>query len=144
VLAVAHAALTEDPPTWRERFLATISEPNIAYLLMLAGIFGIFFELQHPGAILPGVVGALSIITAGFAFHMLPVNAAGFALIVLALVLFVLEVKVTSHGLLAVGGCAAMLIGSMMLIDSPLPFMRVSLGLIIPPSSRRRSSFFSW
>jgi membrane-bound serine protease (ClpP class) len=132
VLAVAHATLTEDPPTWRERFLATISEPNIAYLLMLAGIFGIFFELQHPGAILPGVVGALSIITAGFAFHMLPVNAAGFALIVLALALFVLEVKVTSHGLLAVGGCAAMLIGSMMLIDSPLPFMRVSLGLIIP------------
>jgi membrane-bound serine protease (ClpP class) len=129
---VGQGELVEDPPTWRERFLATISEPNIAYLLMLAGIFGIFFELQHPGAILPGVVGAVSIITAAFAFHMLPVNAAGFALIALALGLFVLEVKVTSHGLLAVGGCAAMLIGSMMLINSPLPFMRVSLGLIIP------------
>jgi membrane-bound serine protease (ClpP class) len=131
-LSFTNADLVEAPPTWRERFLATISEPNIAYLLMLAGIFGIFFELQHPGAILPGVVGALSIITAGFAFHMLPVNAAGLALIALALVLFILEVKVTSHGLLAIGGCAAMLIGSMMLIDSPLPFMRVSLGLIIP------------
>jgi membrane-bound serine protease (ClpP class) len=129
---VGQGELVEDPPTWRERFLATISEPNIAYLLMLAGIFGIFFELQHPGAIFPGVVGALSIITAAFAFHMLPVNAAGLALIALALGLFVLEVKVTSHGLLAVGGCAAMLIGSLMLIDSPLPFMRVSLGLIIP------------
>lgn len=128
----AGAELREDPPTWRERFLATISEPNIAYLLMLVGIFGIFFELQHPGAIFPGVAGALSIITAAFAFHMLPVNAAGLALIALALVLFVLEVKVTSHGLLTIGGCAAMLIGSLMLIDSPLPFMRVSLSLIIP------------
>jgi membrane-bound serine protease (ClpP class) len=131
-LQLAGSALTEDPPTWRERFLATISEPNIAYLLMLAGIFGIFFELQHPGAIFPGIVGGVSIITAAFAFHMLPVNAAGLALIALALALFILEVKVTSHGLLAVGGCAAMLIGSMMLVDSPLPFMRVSLGLIIP------------
>ena len=131
-LAFTHPELVEDPPTWRERFLATISEPNIAYLLMLAGIFGIFFELQHPGAIFPGVVGAVSIITAAFAFHMLPVNAAGLALIALALVLFVLEVKITSHGLLAVGGCASMLIGSLMLIDSPLPFMRVSLALIIP------------
>src|SRR5262245_44755985 len=70
-LVLAHGESVESPPTWRERFLATISEPNIAYLLMLAGVFGIFFELQHPGAILPGVVGALSIITAGFAFHML-------------------------------------------------------------------------
>jgi membrane-bound serine protease (ClpP class) len=98
------ADLVEDPPTLRERFLARISEPNIAYLLMLAGIFGIFFELQNPGAILPGVVGGVSIITAAFAFHMLPVSAAGLALIALAIVLFVLEVKVTSHGLLAVGG----------------------------------------
>ena len=124
--------IVEAPPTFRERFLATISEPNIAYLLVLAGIFGIFFELQHPGAILPGVVGGLSIITAAFAFHMLPVNAAGLALIALALVLFILEVKVTSHGLLAVGGSVAMLVGSLMLIDSPLPFMRVSLAVIIP------------
>jgi membrane-bound serine protease (ClpP class) len=131
-LQLANADLVDGPPTWRERFLSTISEPNIAYLLMLAGIFGIFFELQHPGAILPGIVGGLSIITAAFAFHMLPVNAAGLALIGLALVLFILEVKVTSHGLLAVGGCASMLIGSMMLIDSPLPFMHVALGLIIP------------
>ena len=131
-LSFASDELVEAPPTFRERFLATISEPNIAYLLMLAGIFGIFFELQHPGAILPGVVGGLSIITAAFAFHMLPVNAAGLALIALALVLFILEVKVTSHGLLAVGGSIAMLVGSLMLIDSPLPFMRVSLAVIIP------------
>jgi membrane-bound serine protease (ClpP class) len=124
--------VVEDPPTWRERFLSGISEPNIAYLLMLAGLFGIFFELQNPGAILPGVVGALSLLTAGFAFHMLPVNWAGAALIALAIVLFVLEIKVTSHGLLAVGGTVAMLFGSLMLIDSPFPFMRVSLAVIVP------------
>lgn len=122
----------EAPPTWRERFLATISEPNIAYLLMLAGIFGIFFELQNPGSILPGIVGGLSIITAGFALHMLPVNVAGLGLIALAIVLFVLEIKVTSHGLLTVGGAIAMLFGSLMLIDSPFPFMRISLAVIVP------------
>jgi membrane-bound serine protease (ClpP class) len=126
------ASVIDAPPTFRERFLARISEPNIAYLLMLAGIFGIFFELQNPGAILPGVVGGLSIITAAFAFHMLPVNVAGLALIALAIVLFVLEIKVTSHGLLTVGGATAMLFGSLMLIDSPFPFMRVSLAVIIP------------
>jgi membrane-bound serine protease (ClpP class) len=131
-LEVAQADLVEAPPTWRERFLAHISEPNIAYLLMLAGIFGIFFELQHPGAILPGVVGGLSIITAAFAFHMLPVSAAGLALIALAIVMFVLEIKVTSHGLLTVGGAIAMLFGSLMLFDSPFPFMRVSLAVIVP------------
>ncbi len=131
-LQLAHSELVEAPPTWRERFLATISEPNIAYLLMLAGIFGIFFELQNPGSILPGVVGGLSIITAGFALHMLPVNVAGLGLIALALVLFVLEIKVTSHGLLTVGGAIAMLFGSLMLIDSPFPFMRISLAVIVP------------
>jgi membrane-bound serine protease (ClpP class) len=131
-LDVAHAHLVESPPTWRERFLARISEPNIAYLLMLAGMFGIFFELQNPGAILPGVVGGLSLLTAAFALHMLPVNWAGALLIVLAIVLFVLEIKVTSHGLLTVGGAVAMLFGSLMLIDSPSPFMRVSLSVIVP------------
>jgi len=131
-LDLAHARLVESPPTWRERFLARISDPNIAYLLMLAGMFGIFFELQNPGAILPGVVGGLSLLTAAFALHMLPVNWAGALLIVLAIVLFVLEIKVTSHGLLTVGGAVAMLFGSLMLIDSPFPFMRVSLSVIVP------------
>lgn len=131
-LAVLGSNLIEVPPTWRERFLARISEPNIAYLLMLAGIFGIFFELQNPGSVLPGVVGGVSLITAAFAFHMLPVSSAGLALIALAIGLFVLEIKVTSHGILTVGATVAMLFGSLMLIDSPLPFMRVSLAVIIP------------
>jgi membrane-bound serine protease (ClpP class) len=131
-LEVAGATMVESPPTLRERILARISDPNIAYLLMLAGVFGLFFELQNPGAILPGVVGGLSLLTAAFALHMLPVNWAGAALIALAMVLFILEIKVASHGLLTIGGAVAMLFGSLMLIDSPFPFMRVSLAVIIP------------
>ena len=131
-LRVAGAELVENAPTFREEFLARISDPNIAYLLMLAGVFGLIFELQNPGSILPGIVGALSLLTAAFALQMLPVNWAGMALMALAIVLFILEVKVTSHGLLTVGGVVAMFFGSMMLIDSPFPFMRVSLAVIIP------------
>jgi membrane-bound serine protease (ClpP class) len=82
--------------------------------------------------VLPGVVGALSLLTAAFALQMLPVNWAGAGLIALAIVLFVLEIKVTSHGLLTVGGVVAMIFGSLMLIDSPFPFMRVSLAVVIP------------
>ncbi|HEX6790121.1 MAG TPA: nodulation protein NfeD [Candidatus Krumholzibacteria bacterium] len=131
-LHVADAAVVDAPPTLREQFLSRISDPNIAYLLMLAGVFGLFFELQNPGAILPGVVGGLCLLTGAFALQMLPVNWAGAGLILLAMVLFVLEVKVTSHGLLTVGGVIAMLFGSLMLIDSPFPFMRVSLAVIVP------------
>jgi membrane-bound serine protease (ClpP class) len=116
----------------REQFLARISEPNIAYLLLLAGIFGVFFELQNPGSVLPGVVGAIALLTATFALQMLPINWTGLALIAIAIVLFVLEVKIASHGVLTIGGVVAMLIGSIMLVDSPLPFMRVSLSVIIP------------
>jgi membrane-bound serine protease (ClpP class) len=131
-LRTAGARIVDVPPTFRERFLARISEPNIAYLLLLAGIFGIFFELQNPGSVLPGVVGAIALVTATFALQMLPVNWTGLALIAIAIVLFVLEVKITSHGALTIGGVVAMLVGSIMLIDSPLPFMRVSLSVIIP------------
>lgn len=131
-LHTAGARIEDAPPSFRERFLARISEPNIAYLLLLAGIFGVFFELQNPGAILPGVVGAIALISAAFALQMLPINWTGLALIAIAIVLFVLEVKIASHGALAIGGVVAMLIGSIMLIDSPLPFMRVSLSVIIP------------
>jgi len=129
---VADAAVVDVDPSFRERFLSRISDPNIAYLLMLAGLFGILFELQNPGAVLPGVVGALALVTGAFAFQMLPISWTGAALIALALVLFILEIKVTSHGALTIGGIVAMLVGSIMLIDSPQPFMRVSLSVIIP------------
>jgi membrane-bound serine protease (ClpP class) len=118
--------------SFREKFLARISDPNIAYLLMLLGIFGIFFELQNPGAIFPGVVGVIAIVLATFALQLLPVSYAGLGLIVLAIIFFALETQIASGGLLTVGGAVSMLIGSIMLIDSPLPFMRVSLSVIIP------------
>jgi membrane-bound serine protease (ClpP class) len=118
--------------SWRERFLAKISDPNIAYLLMLLGVFGIIFELQNPGAIFPGVIGVISILLATFALQLLPVNYVGLALIAMAIVLFLLETQITSAGLLTVGGVVSMVIGSIMLIDSPLPFMKVSLKVIIP------------
>ncbi|MFQ5511704.1 MAG: nodulation protein NfeD [Candidatus Krumholzibacteriia bacterium] len=132
VLATAAAEVVTMTSSLRERILARISDPNIAYLLMLLGIFGIFFELQNPGAIVPGVIGAISILLAFYALQLLPVNYAGVALILLAVVLFVLEIKIPSAGMLTVGGVVSMLIGSLMFIDSPLPFMRVSLSVIIP------------
>jgi membrane-bound serine protease (ClpP class) len=131
-LDMKSAVRVDISPSVREKFLAKISDPNIAYLLLLLGIFGIFFELQNPGAIFPGVAGGIAILLAFFALQLLPVNLAGLALIVLAVVMFLLEIKVPSGGLLTVGGIASMLIGSIMLIDSPLPFMRVSLSVIVP------------
>lgn len=132
VMRTAGAPVVEVPLSWRERFLAKISDPNIAYLLMLLGVFGIVFELQNPGAIFPGVIGVISILLATFALQLLPINYVGLALIALAVVLFLLETQITSAGLLTVGGIVSMLIGSIMLIDSPLPFMKVSLKVIIP------------
>lgn len=131
-LSTRNAVQVEVGPSARERLLSRISDPNIAYLLLLLGIFGIFFELQNPGAIFPGVVGGIAILLAFFALQLLPVNFAGLALIILAVVMFLLEIKIPSGGLLTIGGVASMLIGSIMLIDSPLPFMRVSFSIIIP------------
>jgi membrane-bound serine protease (ClpP class) len=131
-LATETARVIEVEPSFRERFLAKVTDPNIAYLLMLLGIFGIFFELQNPGAIFPGVIGAIAILIAFYALQLLPVNYAGVALILLAIIMFLLEIKIPSGGLLTVGGVVAMIIGSIMFIDSPLPFMRVSFSVIIP------------
>jgi membrane-bound serine protease (ClpP class) len=131
-LRTAEAATVGLEPSLRERFLARITDPNIAYLLMLLGFFGLIFELQNPGSIFPGVIGGISILLAFYALQLLPVNYAGLALIVLALIMFLLEIKIPSGGLLTVGGVIAMVIGSIMFIDSPLPFMRVSLSVMIP------------
>ena len=102
-------------PGFRQRLLALIADPNIAYMLLMLGFYGILFELQNPGAILPGVVGGISLILAFLALSTLPVNSAGIALIALAVVFFVAEIKVASHGLLAAGGIISMLLGSMIL-----------------------------
>jgi membrane-bound serine protease (ClpP class) len=117
--------------SWARRILNAVSDPTVAYLLMMLGILGIFFEISQPGVVLPGAVGALAILLALFAFQALPVNYVGVLLILLALVLFILEIKVTSYGMLSVGAIIALTMGSLMLIDSPDPVMRISLSVII-------------
>ena len=116
-----------------ERILDLLSDPNVAYILFLLGVYGLMFELYNPGAILPGVVGVISIILAFYSMHTLPVNYAGLALIVVAIVLFILEIKIVSHGLLAASGVVSLILGSMMLIrsDSGLEFAQVSFSVIL-------------
>jgi len=114
--------------SFRDRLLSTISDPNIAYILMMIGLAGLYFELAHPGAIFPGVVGGISLILAFYSFQTLPVNYAGLLLIVLAIVLFIAEVKVTSYGMLSLGGLISLALGSIMLFKN----MRVSLELMMP------------
>jgi membrane-bound serine protease (ClpP class) len=119
----------------RDRLLNIISDPNIAYILLILGFYGLFFELSNPGSVFPGVVGAICIILAFFALQTLPVNYAGLLLILLAIILFILEVKITSYGLLSMGGIVSMLIGSIMLIDSAEPFayiFKISWQIILP------------
>ncbi len=115
----------------REKVLKIITDPTIAYLLLLLGLAGLYFEFSTPGAILPGVLGGIALILALYAFQQLPINYAGVLLILLAIVMFIAEIKVISHGVLTAGGIAAMILGSMMLIDSPAPYMRISLGAIV-------------
>ncbi len=131
-LALTGEPVVAVPMSFRQRFLLTISNPNLAYILLMIGLLGLYFEFANPGAILPGVLGGISLLLAVFSFQILPINYVGLLLIVLAVALFILEVKVHSYGMLSVGGIAAMLIGSMMLIDSPVPELRPSLRLIIP------------
>jgi membrane-bound serine protease (ClpP class) len=118
--------------SWRYRFLDIISNPTIAYIFLMLGIYGVFFELSNPGAILPGVVGGIFLILAFYSLQMLPINFAGLALILFAIVLFIAEIKVVSHGLLSVGGVISLFLGSLMLIESPTEYMRISLTVIIP------------
>ena len=117
-------------PDWRTRLLEVISNPTVAYLLMLIGIYGLIFEGYNPGAIVPGVVGAISLLLALFAFQVLPVNYAGLALIVLGIILMVAEFLVPSFGALGMGGIAAFVFGSVILIDADVPGFGVSIPLI--------------
>lgn len=119
-------------PNAADKLLSVIAHPNIAFLLFLAGIAGIGFELTHPGAIVPGVVGGLSLLLGLFALSVLPINYVGILLMLLAIVFFVLEVKVTSYGLLTVAGLVSFVFGALMLIDTPIPALRVGLEVILP------------
>jgi membrane-bound serine protease (ClpP class) len=131
-LRTADASVDTEEMGLRYKILYFISDPSVAYLLMLLGFYGLFFEFTNPGTIFPGVAGAIFLILAFYSFQTLPVNYAGLLLIILALVLFILEVKIVSHGLLAIGGIISMLIGSLMLFESPEPFLKLSLGLVLP------------
>ncbi len=114
-----------------DRILNAISNPNVAYILMMLGMMGLFFELSNPGVILPGVIGGISLLLAFFAFQTLPVNYAGVLLILLGLILLIAEIKVVSNGMLTLGGLIAMVLGSMMLFESPEPYLRVSSSVML-------------
>ncbi len=116
----------------RTKILKTISNPNIAYILMMIGLAGLYFELAHPGAIFPGVVGGICLVLSFFAMQTLPVNYAGIILIALAIIFFIMELKIASYGLLSVAGVVSLLLGSLMLFDGEGPDSRVSWGVLTP------------
>ncbi|MDI6744295.1 MAG: nodulation protein NfeD [Thermodesulfovibrionales bacterium] len=132
ILKTAHVNVIREEMSLRHKILNFITDPNVAYMLMLLGFYGLFFELTNPGAIFPGVIGGIFLILAFYAFQTLPVNYAGLLLIILAIILFILEIKIVSHGVLTIGGVVSMLLGSLMLFESPGPFMKLSLALILP------------
>jgi len=131
ILHVVGAELVKGEMGRVERILNAISNPNVAYVLMMLGMMGLFFELSNPGVILPGVIGGISLILALFAFQTLPVNYAGFLLILLGLILFIAEIKIISHGMLTVAGMTSMLLGSLMLFETQAPYLRLSWGVIL-------------
>jgi membrane-bound serine protease (ClpP class) len=116
----------------RTKILKTISDPNIAYILLMIGLAGLYFELSHPGAIFPGVVGAICVVLAFFALQTLPVNFAGILLIILAIIFFILEMKITSYGMLSIAGITSMLLGSLMLFKSADTGIKISLSVLLP------------
>ena len=118
--------------TLRTKILRAISNPNIAYILMMIGLAGLYFELSHPGAIFPGVIGGICLILAFFALQTLPVNYAGMMLIALAIIFFVMEMKITSYGLLSIAGIVSLLLGSLMLFEGDTPDMKLSLQVLLP------------
>jgi membrane-bound serine protease (ClpP class) len=117
------------PMTLRQQFLSRIVQPDAFFILLIVGVLGLYTEFTHPGMVAPGVIGGISLVLALYAMHILPVAPAGMVLIVLALGLFILEAKYTSHGVLAIGGIVAMLLGALMLVRSPLTHAGVSLGV---------------
>ena len=126
---------------FRDRILNVITDPNVAYVLMMLGMLGLFFELSNPGVILPGVIGGISLILAFFAFQSLPISYAGLLLILFGIVLFIAEVKVVSHGVLAVGGVVSLLLGSLMLYEAPAADLRVSWWVLVPTVSLTAGMF---
>ena len=131
VLNIKNAALKYIDMDVRQRFLDILANPNIAYILMILGFYGLLYEITHPGIGVPGIAGVICIILAFFSMQILPTNYAGLALIILGMILFVAEVKVPGFGLLTLGGLVSMVLGSLLLFESSDQIMRVSLNLII-------------
>jgi membrane-bound serine protease (ClpP class) len=134
VLNTRAASITNISMSWVQQLLNYISDPNVAYILMLLGIYGLIFEFYNPGVGFPGVLGGISLILAFYAMHTLPINVAGLALIALAIVLFILELSTPTNGILSIGAVVSLLLGSMMLIKPGVSFewAKISLGVIIP------------
>jgi len=132
IIATAGAVVHEKTMETRDRVLSALSNPNIAYILFLVGLAGLYFEFSTPGAILPGVIGGISLILALFAMQTLSINYAGVALIIFAIILFIAEIKIVSHGILSMGGVVSLLIGSLMLFNTAGSSLRVSWSVLIP------------
>ena len=130
-LAIADKAVTDITPSLRERLLMALADPRIAFILFALGALCVYFEFQHPGAILPGVVGSVSVVLALYGFHMLPINLTGVLLLGVALGLFVLEAKVGGFGVIGAGGIAAAVIGALILVDVRTPELRLPLSLVL-------------
>ncbi|HSB82799.1 MAG TPA: nodulation protein NfeD [Candidatus Methylomirabilis sp.] len=137
-----NAIIHREEMNLREKVLRIITDPTIAYLLLILGLAGLYFEFSTPGAVLPGILGGISLILALYAFQQLPINYAGVLLILLAIVMFIAEIKVVSHGVLTLGGIAAMILGSMMLIDTTsAPYLRISIGAILATAGATAAFF---
>ena len=129
-LATAGARIVEKEPDWRNKFLSVLTNPTLAYLLLMVGIYGLILEGYNPGALVPGVIGGISLLLALYAFQILPVNYVGLALMLLGFALIAVELFVPSLGILGIGGVVAVVIGSIILMDSDVPGMGVNTGLI--------------
>jgi len=130
-LRTSSARIVPVEMTLRQRILSAIAHPNIAYILLSLGTLGLTIELWSPGAVLPGVVGGLSLLLAFFALQVLPINYAGLMLMLFGLMLLMLELKVTSYGLLTIGGVVSLIFGSLMLVDTPVPELQLNVGLVV-------------
>jgi membrane-bound serine protease (ClpP class) len=123
-------SVSEYTPSWRMKFLAVLTDPTVAYILLLIGIYGLVFEGYNPGGVFPGVAGGIALLLALYAFQVLPVNFAGLALILLGVLLFVIETFVPAYGTLSLGGIAAFIFGSLILMDTNVPGFALPHGLI--------------
>jgi membrane-bound serine protease (ClpP class) len=119
---------------WRQKFLNILADPNFAYIFLMLGFYGLLFELYNPGSIFPGIVGVISLILAFYSLHTLPVNYAGLGLIIFSIILFIAEIKIVSHGLLAIGGTISLILGSLMLIDTEpgMEYLAISWQVLVP------------